>query len=100
MKTSLRLFAALVTLSAVACGGPEVVPTAVQPKDLVGTWDSATCESVGNDTYLQRHFTLTQDAWTLNVDAFGDSQCQTKLFTARVYGPYRLEKDSETVEGA
>ncbi len=95
MKTSLRLLAALTTLCIAACGG-----TAVQSQDLVGTWDSPTCESIGNNTYIQRHFTLTEDTWTLTLDAFGDAQCQTKLFSSRVGGPYTLEKDSELVDGA
>ncbi|WP_224363835.1 hypothetical protein [Hyalangium versicolor] len=99
MKTPLRLFAALTALCAVACGG-----TAVQTQDLEGTWSSASCEAVpngdGTNSYLQRTFTLTEDTWTLKVDAFGDAQCQTKLFSARVGGPYELEKDSEKVEGA
>jgi hypothetical protein len=101
MKTSLRLLAAVAALSA-ACAttsaqGPK---TAVKPQDLAGTWASATCESAGNNNYIQRHFTLTENTWTLNLVAFGDAQCQAKLFTARIQGPYTLVKDSEAVPGA
>lgn len=99
MKTSLRLLAALATLSA-ACATTQGATTAVKPQELAGTWDSATCEPAGNNNYIQRHFTLTEDSWTLNLDAFGDAQCQTKLFTARVVGPYKLVKDSSAVPGA
>lgn len=95
MKTALRLVAALATLSTVACGG-----TAVQSDDLKGAWASPTCESIGNDTYLQRAFALTEERWSLTVNAFGDAQCQVKLFSARVGGPYTLEQDSTLVEGA
>ena len=72
----------------------------MQPEDLQGTWDSSTCESIGNNTYIQRHFSMTEATWELNLNAFGDAQCQTKLFTTRVGGPYTLEKDSTLVKGA
>ncbi|MDY7232237.1 hypothetical protein [Hyalangium rubrum] len=101
MKTSLPLFASLVALLTVACAStPEGAKTAVKPQDLKGTWSSPTCEAAGGTNFIQRHFTLTENTWTLNLDAFGDAQCQTKLFTARVQGPYTLEKDSAAVPGA
>ncbi|NTX51467.1 hypothetical protein HUA74_30400 [Myxococcus sp. CA051A] len=92
---------ALVTLCAAACGGAK---SHVRPQDLAGTWDSATCEAVpngdGSNNYLQRHFQLTESDWTLRLDFFRDAGCQTKLFTARVVGPYSLGQDSEKVSGA
>lgn len=101
MNATTRLAVALATLTAAACGGSK---TAVKPQDLAGRWDSATCEAIpngdGTHSYIQRHFQLTEAKWTLNLDAFGDAQCQTKLFTARVTGPYTLERDSEKVSGA
>lgn len=96
-----RLALAVAALSAAACGGAK---TAVKPQDLAGRWDSTACEAIpngdGTHSYIQRHFQLTEEKWTLNLDAFGDAQCQTKLFTARVVGPYTLERDSEKVTGA
>lgn len=101
MNATTRLAVALATLAAAACVGSK---TAVKPQDLAGRWDSATCEAIpngdGTHSYIQRHFQLTEAKWTLNLDAFGDAQCQTKLFTARVTGPYTLERDSEKVSGA
>lgn len=101
MKTSVRLLAALAALASGACatsqGGAR---TTVTPEQLAGTWESPTCESIGNNSYIQRHFTLTENTWTLNLHAFGDAQCQAKLFTARIQGPYTLVKDSERVPGA
>jgi hypothetical protein len=99
MKNSLRLLAALATLST-ACATTQGAQTAVKPQELAGTWESPTCEPAGNNNYLQRHFTLTENHWTLKLDAFGDAQCQAKLFTARVEGPYSLVKDSAAVLGA
>lgn len=96
MSSTARLFAAAATLSLTAA----CATTSVHNKDLVGDWDSATCENAGGGNYIQRHFHLTEDAWTLNLDAFGDAECKTKLFSARVAGPYTLEKDSEKVAGA
>lgn len=100
MPASFRLFAALATLSlTVACG-----TTRVQTKELAGDWASASCEAIanadGSRSYVQRNFHLTEDAWALKLDAFGDEGCSFKLFTARVGGPYTLEKDSEKVAGA
>lgn len=101
MKTSLRLLAALATLSAAACAtSPQGTKTVVTPQELAGTWDSPTCEPAGNNNYIQRHFTLTENTWALRLEAFGDAQCQVKLFTARVEGPYTLVKDSAAVPGA
>ena len=61
MKTSLRLLAALAALSA-ACATPQQGPkTAVTPQELAGTWGSPTCEPAGNNNYIQRHFTLTEN---------------------------------------
>lgn len=101
MNATTRLAVALAALSAAACGGAK---TAVKPQDLAGRWDSATCEASpngdGTNSYLQRRFQLTETAWTLNLDVFGDAQCQMKLFTARLVGPYTLERDSEKVAGA
>ncbi|MCP3169817.1 hypothetical protein [Myxococcus qinghaiensis] len=95
------LVLALATLFVAACGGAK---SHVRPQDLAGTWDSAACEAVpngdGTSNYLQRHFQLTESAWTLHLDVFGDAGCQTKLFTARVVGPYSLGQDSEKVSGA
>jgi hypothetical protein len=99
MKTSLRLVAAIATLSA-ACATTQGVKTAVKPQELAGTWVSPTCESIGNNNYIQRHFTLTDNTWELNLHAFGDAQCQAKLFTARITGPYTLVQDSALVAGA
>lgn len=100
MSASFRLLAALATLSlTAACGA-----TRVQTKDLAGTWASPSCEAIdnadGSKSYVQRNFQLTEETWTLNLDAFGDAGCSFKLFTARVGGPYTLEKDSEKVAGA
>ncbi|MFP2931489.1 hypothetical protein ACLESO_41150 [Pyxidicoccus sp. 3LG] len=101
MNATTRLALTLAALSAAACGGGK---TAVKPQDLAGRWDSPTCEAIpngdGSNSYLQRHFQLTEANWTLELDAFGDAQCQTKLFTARIVGPYTLVKDSEQVSGA
>jgi hypothetical protein len=100
MSASFRLFAALATLSLTAACGT----TRVQAKDLAGTWASPTCEAIdngdGSKSYVQRNFQLTEETWTLNLDAFGDAGCSFKLFTVRVGGPYTLEKDSEKVAGA
>ncbi len=100
MKTSLRLLAALATLSAAACATTQGGKTAVQPRELVGTWESPSCESIGGNNFIQRHFTLTENTWTLNLNAFGDAQCQVKLFTARIQGPYTLVQNSAAVPGA
>ncbi|WP_164008721.1 hypothetical protein [Pyxidicoccus trucidator] len=101
MNATTRLALTLAALSAAACGGAK---TAVKPQDLAGRWDSPTCEASpngdGSTSYVQRHFQLTESAWTLELDVFGDAQCQTKLFTARLLGPYTLERDSEKVAGA
>lgn len=101
MNATTRLAITLAALSAAACGGAK---TAVKPQDLAGRWDSPTCEAIpngdGSNSYVQRHFQLTESSWTLNLDAFGDARCQTKLFTARVAGPYTLVKDSDAVPGA
>jgi hypothetical protein len=101
MNATTRLAVTLAALSAAACGGAK---TAVKPQDLAGRWASATCEAIpngdGTNSYIQRDFRLTEETWTLNLDAFGDAQCQTKLFTARMVGPYTLVRDSEKVEGA
>jgi hypothetical protein len=98
---SRSLLATLATLSTVACGGAK---THVKPADLSGRWDSPTCEALpngdGTNSYIQRHFQLTEADWTLNMTAFGDAQCQVKLFSARVRGPYTLVQDSQKVEGA
>jgi hypothetical protein len=100
MPASFRLLAALATLSLTAACGT----TRVQTKDLAGDWSSPTCEAIpngdGSNSYVQRNFQLTEEAWTLKLDAFGDAGCSFKLFTARVGGPYTLEKDSEKVAGA
>ena len=96
MSSTARLFAAVATLTLTAA----CATTSVRTKDLVGDWDSASCEASGGGSYIQRHFHLTEEAWTLNLDAFGDADCKTKLFSARVGGPYTLERDSEKVAGA
>lgn len=73
-------------------------------KDLVGQWNSPSCESAtggdGNPYYYTRSFDLTEESWSIDFVLFGDSACTVKLSTATIGGAYELLENSETVEGA
>ena len=74
-------------------------------QQYVGRWVSPSREPAqnpdGSTSYLVRDFTLTPDRWTLDFSAYGDASSeQSKLFTARVEGPYKVTGASAKVSGA
>ncbi len=107
MNTLNRILLSVATLGlAAGCAttAATTATTAVKPRDLKGSWSSATCEVManadGSKTYFKRHFDLTEADWKLRFEAYGDEGCSAKLFTARFEGPYELGKDSQAVPGA
>ena len=70
-----------------------------------GRWVSPSREPMhnadGSTAYLVRDFTLTRDRWTLELSTYGDNTSeQSKLFTAKVEGPYAVTGASSKVPGA
>ena len=89
------------SLFAAGCGTSDL------SSELVGTWDSSTCEAYpagnGNMTYLERNFTITSapDNWTLKVIIYADSACTTPFVEEDVGdSTYTVVGSSSAVAGA
>ena len=68
-------------------------------KDLIGRWVSASVENYGQ-FYGKREFVLTERAWAISFNAFGDDKASVPLWTLRVEGTYVLGQAHPKVAGA
>ncbi|MDC0672159.1 hypothetical protein [Nannocystis radixulma] len=105
--TTLLSPALLASVFALACahgcdqeGDPETAPDA---PEIAGHWVSDCLPSPqadGTTQYLRLDFTIGDADWALDYVTHGDDACANKLVTVHIAGPYTLERESETVEGA
>jgi hypothetical protein len=61
--------------------------------DLLGTWNSKTCEIFEVDkqpNFLKRDFKFSASKWQLKYTIFADPGCNVALFTTKIVGPYTL----------
>jgi hypothetical protein len=72
----------------------------LQTSDLVGRWESAECESEGNDQYRKRVFEFSEMQWELQSVFFADAACTVPTLMGRVFGAYILQQPSSVAEGA
>jgi hypothetical protein len=83
---------------ALSCGGNgddggngnEPTPEEQTAQDLQGQWLSVNCESIGNNFFIQRDFTFTNDTWLLNVGIFSNDQCTDQALDVTVGGSFSV----------
>ena len=67
--------------------------TPFTPTNLVGSWQSQSCESFIYDkqpTFMQRSIDFTASTWQLKYTIFADPACSVALISTRITGPYSL----------
>jgi hypothetical protein len=61
--------------------------------DLLGTWNSKSCESFEIEkqtSFIKRDFKFSASKWQLKYTIFADPGCNVGLFTTKIVGPYTL----------
>jgi hypothetical protein len=94
-RTALTTLALAIPAALGACADDQDAPTI----DLAGRWQSA-CTDPGSGQALRLHFDLTDEAWALDYESFGDAACAAPALTVHIEGPYAVTGTSATVTGA
>lgn len=68
--------------------------------DYSGEWISVAPENLGNGTFGQRYFNLTDDTWEVKFKLYLDSTLTIPVFQFRGVGKYKIQNNSTVVEGA
>lgn len=86
--------ALLALLLLVDASGQNTASQPLQPADVLGSWQSVTCEALpdgrGDSQFRRREISFTPERWNFFATFFGDPSCTVPLFMARIEGPYRL----------